>query len=323
MIKEELIGKYAGSLLGLAIGDAIGSSVEFMRPGSFTPINDMIGGGHYNLNLGEWTDDTSMALCLADSLISKQGFDPYDQLTRYIKWMDEGYFSSRKKSFGIGRTTMQALESFKRFPKPYCGLKKSDSSGNGSLMRLAPVPLAYAKNPEYAIKMSGKSSRTTHQTVVCIQSCEYFGGLIVGALYNESKDFLLSTDYIKKYPYLEKRRIIDELNNVIKGSFKNKNPPEIESTGYVIKSLESALWAFYNSESFDDGLIKVINLGNDSDTAGAIFGQLAGAYYGKENIPQKWVDLLKYSKLICNMAERLYDLSEHIKFGSVNLTKDL
>ncbi len=312
MFTEELVGKYVGSLMGLAIGDAIGSSVEFMKPGSFTPISDMIGGGFYNLNPGEWTDDTSMALCLADSLISKQGFDPYDQLTRYIKWFDEGYFSSRKKSFGIGRTTRKALESFKKFPKPYCGLKKFDSSGNGSLMRLAPVPLTYAKNPEYAIKMSGKSSKTTHQTNVCIQACEYLGGLIVGSLQKESKGILLSSDYMEKYSYWKKRKIDDNLNGVIEGSFKNKNPPEIESTGYVIKSLESALWAFYNSDSFFEGLIMVINLGNDSDTAGAIFGQLGGAYYGEKNIPQKWRKSVKYSKIIRKMAGQIYELSEKV-----------
>ncbi len=314
MANTELMDKYSGSLFGLAIGDAIGSSVEFMTPGSFSQINDMVGGGYYNLNPGEWTDDTSMALCLADSLISKQGFDSYDQLCRYLRWMEEGYLSSRDKSFGIGRTTMQALQSFKKNPRSYCGLKKNDSSGNGSLMRLAPVPLAFARNPELAIKMSGCSSKTTHQTKVCIQACEYFGGLIVGALHSESKETLLSPDYMKKYSYWNLKKIDGKLIKVIEGSFKDNNPPQIESTGYVIKSLESTLWAFYNTNSFNEGLIKVVNLGNDSDTVGAIFGQLAGAYYGEKNILQKWIASVKYSKLIRKMAEHLYELSEKIKF---------
>ena len=137
----ELKERYHGCLLGLAVGDALGSSLEFSSLGSFYPISDMIGGGPFNLNPGEWTDDTSMALCLAESLITKKGFDPVDQLEKYVRWFEEGYLSSNGLCFDIGTTTLSALMEFKKTRNAYCGPSGKYNAGNGSLMRLAPVPL--------------------------------------------------------------------------------------------------------------------------------------------------------------------------------------
>src|SRR5262245_10034014 len=156
----EQVDRFRGCLLGLAVGDAVGTTLEFKPPGTFKPIVDMVGGGPFRLKPGEWTDDTSMTLCLAESLIEKQGFDPVDQLERYVKWHREGHLSSNGRCFDIGNTVRQALARFEKTRDAHSGSIDPRSSGNGSIMRLAPVPLFFAQNPAKAIEMSGESSRT-------------------------------------------------------------------------------------------------------------------------------------------------------------------
>jgi len=161
-VKPDTLSRYRGCLLGLAVGDALGTTLEFQTPGTFRPIHDMTGGGPFDLKPGEWTDDTSMALCLAESLIETGGFDPVDQLDRYLRWYRDGHLSSTGSCFDIGNTVRQALLRFEITREPYCGSTHPRSAGNGSIMRLAPVPLFYALSPEEAIEKAGESSRTTH-----------------------------------------------------------------------------------------------------------------------------------------------------------------
>lgn len=191
----ETIERYTGALLGLATGDAIGTTLEFCTPGSFVPIDDMVGGGPFSLEPGQWTDDTSMALCLADSLSERQGFDPADQMDRYMRWYREGYMSSTGFCFDIGNTVKTALARFEKEHQPYCGSRDPDSAGNGCIMRLAPVPLLYCLRPEEAIEKSGLSSCTTHGVTSCIDACRYLGALLVGALKGDDKEELLSIRY--------------------------------------------------------------------------------------------------------------------------------
>ncbi|MCC3432610.1 MAG: ADP-ribosylglycohydrolase family protein [Microcoleus sp. PH2017_04_SCI_O_A] len=299
------IERYRGSLIGLAVGDALGTTLEFCRPGTFEPINDMIGGGPFRLQPGQWTDDTSMALCLAESLIEKKGFDPVHQLETYLKWRRDGHLSSTGKCFDIGNTVQQALWHFQDTKKPYCGSTDSWAAGNGSIMRLAPVPLFYAKNPLEVIDKSGESSRTTHGAATCVDACRYFGTLIAGAVNGVSKEVLLSERYCPIAEYWAAHPLVAEIDEIAAGSFKRRQPPEIKGTGYVVKSLEAALWAFYNSSSFAEGCLLAVNLGDDADTTGAVYGQLAGAFYGESAIPQKWLSQLAHSSLIASFAEQL------------------
>jgi ADP-ribosyl-[dinitrogen reductase] hydrolase len=176
------LDRYHGCLIGLAIGDAMGVPLEFQPPGTFTPVREMNGGGPFDLKPGEWTDDTSLALCLAESLIQCKGFDPKDQLERYCNWYHNGHLSSNGECFDIGNTTRSALHHFERTGDPRAGHTDERFAGNGSLMRLSPVPLAYANAPSRAIELSGDSSRTTHAVPVCVDARRYFGALIVGAV---------------------------------------------------------------------------------------------------------------------------------------------
>jgi ADP-ribosylglycohydrolase len=189
------IQRFRGSLLGLAVGDALGTTLEFKPPGTFPLLMDMVGGGPFHLEPGQWTDDMSMALCLAESLIERQGFDPVDQLARFLRWYRHGHLSSNSRCFDIGTTVQAALRRFEQTHEPYCGSTDPMSAGNGSLMRLAPVPLAYAHSPAEAIERSGESSRTTHGAAAAVDACRYLGGLIVGALQGASKAELLADHY--------------------------------------------------------------------------------------------------------------------------------
>lgn len=297
--------RHLGCLLGLAVGDSVGTTLEFKAPGSFKPVTDLVGGGPFNLKAGEWTDDTSMALCLAESLIKKDGFDAQDQMERYCRWSEHGYMSSTGVCFDIGNTVSQALRRFRISGEALAGSTDTYSAGNGSLMRLAPVPMFYAANGELAVEFSGQSSLTTHGAVACVDACRYFGGLLWGALNGEEKESLLSPDYSPCGGVFEIRPLCPEVKRIAAGSFKVRNPPEIRGTGYVVQSLEAALWAFYSSSDFRAGCLMAANLGDDADTTAAIYGQLAGAYYGCSGIPDSWLDQLKYRPVIMQLAELL------------------
>ena len=286
MTEDERPGRQMGCLLGLAVGDALGTTLEFRKPGTFEPIMDLVGGGPFGLKPGQWTDDTSMALCLAESLIEKKGFDPKDQMERYVRWWKEGHLSSTGRCFDIGNTVSSALRSFLQTGEPYSGSADAYSAGNGSIMRLAPVPMAYARDPEKAIEMAAKSSRTTHGAVEAVDACRYFAGLLVGALNGAEKEALLSSRYCPVSGCWEGQPLAPKIDAIAAGSFKEKEPPEIRGTGYVVASLEAALWAFHKSDTFAEGALLAVNLGNDADTTGAVYGQIARAYYGAAGIPE-------------------------------------
>jgi ADP-ribosylglycohydrolase len=280
--------RYGGALIGLAAGDALGTTLEFKPPGTFEPIADMVGGGPFTLAPGQWTDDTSMALCLAESLIECNGFDPVDQLTRYLRWKREGHHSSIGRCFDIGGTVRKALANFERYGEPWSGSTDEHSAGNGSLMRLAPVPLFFAADPETAIARAADSSRTTHGAWEAMDACRYFAALIVGALQGRSKEELLAPVFTPIDGLWDRAPLAPEIREIASGSFATRNPPDIRGTGYVVASLEAALWAFAKSTSFADGALLAVNLGDDADTTGAVYGQIAGAYYGVQAIPNHW-----------------------------------
>lgn len=303
----ELLQRYRGSLLGLAIGDALGAPLEGLPPGSFAPIEDMIGGGFYDLEPGQWTDDASLALCPAESLIEKRGFDPVDKLERYLRWFREGHLSSTGKCFGIGTTTREVLLRFEETREPYGGSTSSKKAGNGSNMRLAPVPLFFARRPEEAIERCAESSRTTHGAPNAVHACRYLGSLVVGAINGIDKEELLSEWYSPIPEYWEEGPLAPKIHEVAAGSFKRKEPPEIKGSGYVVRSLEAALWAFYWSDSFEEGCLIAVNLGDDADTTAAVYGQLAGTFYGEVAISESWRAKLTYRHLIEDFAPLLFD----------------
>ena len=301
--------RFLGCLLGLAAGDALGTSLEFKAPDTFPQLEDMIGGGPFALAPGQWTDDTSMALCLAESLITQQGFDPLDQLERYVRWYRQGHLSSTGRCFDIGGTVRAALHLFEHNREPYCGSTDPNTAGNGSIMRLAPVAMFYASKPAEAIDKCADSSRTTHCAEAAVDACRYMGSLLVGALNGASKEELLSDYYAPIPSYWDERSLHSGIAEIAKGSYKRKQPPAIVGNGYAVRSLEAALWAFYHTDSYRRGALLSVNLGDDADTTGAVYGQIAGAYYGASGIPSEWRKLLSLRSKIEAFADRLYLLA--------------
>lgn len=295
--------RFRGSLLGLACGDALGAPIEFMRPDHFHPVTDFRGGGAFGVRPGQWTDDTSMALCLADSLIECRGFDPRDQMERYTRWYQDGYLSSHGQCFDIGSTTQASLDQFARTGEPYAGPDSPGTAGNGCLMRLAPVAMFYAEAPAEAVKKAALSARTTHGTIECLDACRFYAWLLTRALHGESKESLLVP---QPWPFAP---LCEKVAEVAAGSYWRKEPPQIQGTGYVIESLEAALWAFDRGTDFADCVRKAANLGHDTDTTAAICGQIAGAHFGEEGIPRYWLAELDWTEKIRAMADSLHELA--------------
>lgn len=307
-MKHATIDRYRGALIGLAVGDALGTTLEFKAPGTFEPISDIVGGGPFQLKPGQWTDDTSMALCLAESLIECGGFDPKDQMARYVRWWKEGHLSSNGRCFDIGNTVRDALGRFLEDGEPFAGSSHEMSAGNGCIMRLAPVPLAFAHDPDKAIHFAGESSKTTHGAEACVDACRYMAGLIVGAVHGAPKEALLSDAYRHHDLPWAHGDLHPAVYSVAVGSYRDKSSEDIRGTGYVINCLEAALWAFYASSSFEEGALLAVNLGDDADTTGAVYGQIAGAYYGFEGIPEKWTKRISMSDLILEIGKGLSSL---------------
>ncbi len=286
-----------GSLLGLAIGDALGTTVEFKPRGSFPPLTDLVGGGVFHLKPGQWTDDTSMALCLADSLIACNGLDQRDLAERFLRWRQHGENSVTGKCFDIGRATSEALARFAATGDPLAGSTDPHDGGNGSLMRLAPIALRF-RDPATARHEARRQSAVTHASPECLDACEFFVELLLDAIDGLAKEALLAP---------RQRALTPKIAAIAAGTWQQKKVAQISSSGYVVHTLEAALWCVHNTNSFQDAVLRAANLGNDADTVAAVTGQLAGALWGLSSIPTAWLDLVAWRDDIVARATHLWD----------------
>ena len=290
--------RYRGCLLGLACGDAVGTTVEFRERGSFPPVTDMVGGGPFRLPAGAWTDDTSMALCLATSLVELGRFDPADQMRRYCAWYETGYLSSTGRCFDIGLTVRGSLARFRQSGEPFAGSPDPHSAGNGCIMRLAPVPMFFQPDVAGAVYWSGESSRTTHGAPECVESCQLLAAMICAALSGRDKEEIL-------FGHEPGRFQSPRVRAIAVGDYRLKEAEAISGSGYVIHCLEASAWCFWRSTSFQEAVLQAVNLGDDADTTGAVCGQIAGAFYGEDGIPPDWLSRLVMFDQIRTLADRL------------------
>jgi ADP-ribosyl-[dinitrogen reductase] hydrolase len=290
--------RYRGCLLGLAVGDAVGTAVEFRPRGSFAPLTDMVGGGPFALLPGQWTDDTSMALCLAASLLDADGFDAEDQLRRYLRWRDEGYMSSNGRCFDIGRTIDDALRRYEESGEVLAGSDHPHAAGNGCIMRLAPVPMFYAADREQAVHYAAESARTTHGAAECLDACRLLAAMLCDAFEGADKESIL---------HGQAGLMLSEpaIAEIAEGGYMDKPAEAIRGSGYVVECLEAALWCFHRTDSFEAAVLAAANLGDDADTTAAVCGQLAGAHYGIAGIPGRWLQKLAARSMIEQMAMAL------------------
>jgi ADP-ribosylglycohydrolase len=285
-----MIDHQRGALIGLAIGDALGAAIEFSRPGTFARVTGYRDGGPHRLRAGEWTDDASMALALADSIASV-GWDLSDQAERYVQWWKTGKYSVNGRCFDIGLTTSRALGKYMADKNALdAGDASESASGNGSIMRLAPVPIRflafYPGKLEEISRLADESSLPTHASEQCRSACRYLAVVLAGLMSGEDRDTVLSRDWKALLQLNEMKPLHPLILEVAQGCYRQKEPPAIEGAGWVVKSLEAALWAFHDAATFEEAVLQAVNLGDDADTTGAVCGQLAGAFWGESNIPR-------------------------------------
>ena len=302
MTTISLSNRQKGCFLGLAIGDALGAPIEFSFRDRPPLVREMISGGKFNLPAGAWTDDTSMALCLADSLSAHPQFDAKDLLTRFWKWASEGENSSTGKAIGFGQNILQSLFDFNRTGVLKAGSKHRRSDGNGSIMRLAPLMLLYPQDRTKGNRLAREQSDTTHASAVSADGCACLLGIVQGLFSGQTLEESLASLHIDSWH--------EDIQNIAKGTWKSKSRDEIKSDGYVAHTLEAAVWSVANTDSFEDALVLAVNLAHDADTVGAVTGQIAGALYGYSAIPSRWLSVLAKREKLEESAENLISLSQ-------------
>ncbi|HEY0330084.1 MAG TPA: ADP-ribosylglycohydrolase family protein [Rhodopseudomonas sp.] len=291
-----------GALAGLAVGDAVGVPLEFQPRDSTAPLTDMIGGGPFRLDPGEWTDDTSMALCLADSLLAAEGgFDAADLMRRFVAWWQQGENSvNRRGCFDIGLTIKAALQRWLEERDPYAGSPDPRAAGNGSLMRLAPVAIRFWNDRLRLRDVAVRQSRTTHAAAEALEACALYAEILADAIAGLSRSQVLRP---------RDGFHAGAVQAIARGGWRGKRRDQVRSTGYVVHSLEAALWCVGSTADFSSAVLKAANLGDDADTTAAIAGQLAGALYGASSIPQHWMARLAGREEILARAAALFDRS--------------
>ena len=286
--------------VGLAIGDALGVTLEGCERDKGNLHTEIIGDPRRNIACGHWTDDTSMALALADSLLHSPSFDAHDMMQRYLRWWRHGEYSPAGRCVDIGLQTEEVLAGYER-----TGTFAIDDplyppqSGNGSLMRLAPVAIRWRHDSAMAIRMAEAQSVPTHPTMECVESCQLLASLLVDLMQGAPLNDALNSAQ-KRIDFTA-----PTVAAIATGEWRQKSRDEIRSGGYVIDTLEAALWAIYHSDDFEDALILAVNLAHDADTVGAVTGQLAGAMYGMDAIPNRWLETLAWRQEISAVAKTL------------------
>jgi ADP-ribosylglycohydrolase len=297
--------RFRGALVGLAVGDALGAAVQHRRPGSFPAVSDLVGGGPFELPRGAWTDDTAMALCLAESLVECAGFDPLDQVERYQRWQRDAYLTSTGECVGITASVSKALATARWSGKAFAGSHDPNQLDKEPLSRLAPAVLFFLPDAREAMHYAAEAARTTQQSPLVLDACRYFAGLLVGALRGAGRQELLAAGYSPVPGLWEDRVLKEPVAAIARGSFHRKAPAELDGGGTILQTLEAVLWALDHSANFREGALLAVNLGLDADVTGAVYGQLAGALYGLGGIPANWRAALLQRERIEAFADRL------------------
>jgi len=292
--------RFQGALLGLAVGDALAAHTQFRKPGSFQAVGDLLGGGPFDLPRGAWTDDTAMALLLAESLLER-GFDGHDQVERFARWQREGYGSATGQCVGISANVARSLATAQYKRQPFSGSHDPAQLDKDPLSRVAPVVMYFFASPDKAIASAAEAARVTAQAPLVLDCVRLLAAMLRQALAGRDRASVLRPpveSWSSKY-------VRPEVLEIYEGSYARRSPPEITGGGDILRALEAALWAFQKSETFREGALLAANLGRDSDVVSAVYGQLAGAYHGVSAIPGIWRNSLMKQGQVIDTADRL------------------
>jgi ADP-ribosyl-[dinitrogen reductase] hydrolase len=279
--------RFLGALLGLAAGDAVAAATQYRRPGTFAPVGDLLGGGPFDLPRGGWSDDTSMALCLAESLLERNGFDARDQMERYRRWQQEGYLSATGQCVGITASTARAIAIAQWRRQAFFGSHDPTQLNPEPLSRVAPAVLFFFATSGQAIEQATQAARTTCQAPAVLDSCRSLARALYGALSGQPKAVIMESAPVGgSAPTV----------GADAGARGNGTAPD---------ALAAAFTAFGATDNFRDAILYAANLGGDSDVVASACGQLAGAFYGVKAIPPSWHNSLMQKELITGYADRL------------------
>lgn len=298
-------------LFGVAVGDALGVPVEFKSRQTIkqNPVTDMIGFGTHYQPAGTWSDDSSLTFCLAETL--SQEFDLQTIANNFIKWLNEGFWTAHGNVFDIGIATSKAISALKQGVNPILAGGKTDwDNGNGSLMRILPLVL-YIKDLQIdeRFEITKQVSSITHGHIRSIIACFYYlefarqiiNGIDKFEAYQNLKNEVLEFLKTQSIPESE----INKFKGLLVNNIHEYQENEINSSGYVLHTLEASIWCVLTSQNYSESVLKAVNLGEDTDTTGAVTGGLAGLIYGFDGIPKHWVNILARLKDIEDLSERL------------------
>jgi ADP-ribosyl-[dinitrogen reductase] hydrolase len=295
-----------GILVGVACGDALGRPVEFMSASGIRAehgqLDEMIGHGTWNQPAGTITDDTEQALCIARSLVEQQRFDPADIAERFVAWYDSG-------PFDIGRMTMKSLSRLKHGDAWNEGgqhvweqSREGQNAGNGSVMRCAPLAIPYATDRDRLIEVSRQSSQITHADPRCTYGCAVLNLTVASLLENADTPLQDALDYVGSDAPAE---LLSALQPLARGN----SPDTLETSGYVIHSLQTALHDGLFADSAEEAIVTAVNRGGDTDTIGAIAGAIAGARFGASQLPDRWRDAIDEADELGSIANQLVEMA--------------
>jgi len=298
------------ALFGVAIGDALGVPAEFKSRGTLQqqPVQDFEGYKSHNQPPGTFSDDSSLTFCLAESLCT--GYDLNDLANRFIQWLDHGYWTADGIVFDIGMTTHRAISRLKTGTRPaLAGDFDEDCNGNGSLMRILPL-LFYIRDfdIEKRYEIIKDVSSVTHGHIRSVIACFYYLEFALELLKGHDKQTAYNNTAITVHDFIVAKRIvkreIDLFDPLLLEDITKQNIDNIPSFGYVMNTLKASIYCFMTTDNYKDATLMAVNLGNDSDTTGAVTGGLAGLYYGFDAIPEKWVNEIKKSAYIKSLCDR-------------------
>lgn len=306
------------SLYGLAIGDAIGVPIETEHRSKLllSPVTKMLGYGNHDVDKGTWSDDTALTLATMDSISSTEKLDYTDMAERFCEWINNAKYTATNEIFGIGTTTKEALMRFwnDKIDAVKCGGKGVGENGNGSLMRMMPIAFYcyYKELDNISIyEIVSRSSSITHAHEISIMGCYIYVKYLIYILNGNDKK--TSLKYIKKqeYPWFNEETK-KEYSRILNDNIETLDIEDISSSGYIVYTLESVLWTILNTNSFNQAIIGAINLGEDTDTIGAITGSIAGILYGYDSINEEWINTLKNKEYLDYMSRKFTNKMETI-----------
>ena len=296
---DPMLDRSSGALLGLAIGDALGAPFEGLERDSYPHISDFAAGGVNAVEPGAWTDDTAMAICLAESLLARGRIDERDLLERFLRWYRKGENACGGRAIGISEKTRATLETYERSQRTDAAVEV-DNSGNGAIMRLAPVAIYFHRDSAEARRSAVRQARVTHTSATAVATAELLAELLVlGIRTGDPGDVL--------------RAATRALSRHLRGAIdhRGKTPEQISSAPRAVDTLEAALWCLRRAGNFEGAIVEAVNLGGDSDTLGAVAGQLAGAIFGASAIPTRWRDTLLSRARLAELARQLHAHGAH------------